>query len=69
MTEHDDRILLQKRTEIRSAIADSHLGHVFNDAPKELGGIRYCMNSASLRFVPKADMETEGYGYFLYLFQ
>ena len=69
VTEHDDRILLQKRTEIRSAIADSHLGHVFNDAPKELGGIRYCMNSASLRFVPKADMETEGYGYFLYLFQ
>ena len=68
VTEHDDRILLQKRTEIRSAIADSHLGHVFPDAPKELGGIRYCMNSASLRFVPKADMEAEGYGDFLYLF-
>lgn len=68
VTEHDDYLLLQKRTEIRSAIADSHLGHVFNDAPKELGGIRYCMNSASLRFVPKEDMEAEGYGDFLYLF-
>ncbi len=69
VTEHEDRVLLQKRTEIRSAIADSHLGHVFPDAPKELGGIRYCMNSAALRFVPKADMEAEGYGDFLYLFQ
>lgn len=68
VTEHDDYLLLQKRTEIRSAIADSHLGHVFNDAPKELGGIRYCMNSASLRFVPKAEMASEGYGAYLYLF-
>lgn len=68
VTEHEDRILLIPRTEIRSAIADSHLGHVFNDAPKELGGIRYCMNSASLRFVSKANMEAEGYGDFLYLF-
>lgn len=68
VTEHDDFLLLQKRTEIRSAIADSHLGHVFNDAPKELGGMRYCMNSASLRFVAKADMEEEGYGDYLYLF-
>lgn len=69
VTEHDDFLLLQPRTEIRSAIADSHLGHVFNDAPEELGGIRYCMNSASLRFVPKAEMEAEGYGDFLYLFE
>jgi len=69
VTEHDDYVLLQKRTEIRSAIADSHLGHVFNDAPAELGGIRYCMNSASLRFVAKADMEEEGYGTYLYLFE
>ncbi len=68
VTEHDDFLLLRPRTEIRSAIADSHLGHVFNDAPAELGGIRYCMNSASLRFVPKEDMEVEGYGDFLYLF-
>lgn len=69
VTEHDDYLLLQPRTEIRSAIADSHLGHVFNDAPVELGGIRYCMNSASLRFVAKEDMKAEGYGDFLYLFQ
>lgn len=68
VTEHDDYVLLQKRTEIRSKIADSHLGHVFNDAPKELGGIRYCMNSAALRFVPVANMDAEGYGDFLYLF-
>lgn len=69
VTEHDDRVLLIPRVEIRSAIADSHLGHVFNDAPKELGGIRYCMNSASLRFVPKDQMEAEGYGEFLHLFE
>lgn len=69
VTEHADYKLLVPRTEIRSKIANSHLGHVFNDAPKELGGVRYCMNSASLRFVAKADMEKEGYGAFLYLFE
>lgn len=69
VTEKEDYVLLQKRTEIRSAIADSHLGHVFNDAPKELGGVRYCMNSASLRFVAKENMQQEGYGDFLYLFE
>ncbi|MFT5849893.1 MAG: peptide methionine sulfoxide reductase msrA/msrB [Patiriisocius sp.] len=69
VTEHDDYFLLSKRTEIRSTLADSHLGHVFADAPKKLGGIRYCMNSASLRFVPLTDMEAEGYGDFLYLFE
>lgn len=69
VTEHKDYKLILPRTEIRSAIAGSHLGHVFNDAPKELGGIRYCMNSASLRFVPKDQMEAEGYGNFLHLFQ
>jgi len=68
VSEHKDYKLILPRTEIRSTVADSHLGHVFNDAPKELGGIRYCMNSASLRFVAKADMEEEGYGDFLYLF-
>lgn len=68
VTEQNDYSLIWPRTEIRSAIADSHLGHRFHDAPEELGGIRYCMNSAALRFVPKDQMAAEGYGDFLYLF-
>ena len=50
------------RTEVRSTHGDSHLGHVFTDGPLERGGLRYCINSASLRFIPVEEMETEGYG-------
>jgi len=68
VTTKTDRMLGVARTEVRSAGADSHLGHVFNDGPRAAGGLRYCMNSASLRFVAVADLEAEGYGEFLALF-
>ena len=57
------------RTEVRSSSADSHLGHVFPDGPRDRGGLRYCINSASLRFIPVDQLESEGYGSYLKLFQ
>lgn len=57
------------RTELRSKYGDSHLGHVFPDGPKDKGGFRYCINSAALRFIKKEDMEKEGYGEYLKLFE
>ena len=65
----EDHSLGMIRTEVSSKNADSHLGHVFTDGPKEFGGLRYCINGASLRFVSKEDLEKEGYGEYLALFE
>lgn len=68
IAEKEDLSYGMVRTEIRSKHADSHLGHVFNDGPEDKGGLRYCINGAALRFIPKADMEKEGYGEYLKIF-
>ena len=65
VTEHVDENYGMRRVEVRSKHGDSHLGHVFPDGPRDQGGMRYCINSASLRFVPKAEMEAQGYGQYL----
>ncbi len=65
ITLKEDKGLFTSRTEVRSKHADSHVGHVFSDGPKERGGKRYCMNSAAMRFIAKANMEKEGYAYLL----
>ena len=69
VVEKTDYKLILPRTEVRSLAADSHLGHVFNDGPKDKGGMRYCINSASLKFIHKDDLEAEGFGEYLSLFE
>jgi methionine-R-sulfoxide reductase len=68
ITTKTDRGFFMTRVEVRSSGADSHLGHVFDDGPRDAGGLRYCMNSAALRFVPVDQLEAEGYGEYRALF-
>ena len=69
VAEKSDRALGMERTEVRSSKSDSHLGHVFDDGPADKGGMRYCINSASLRFIPVEKLKEEGYGQYLPLFE
>jgi methionine-R-sulfoxide reductase len=68
VTEHADNSYGMRRIEVRSRNGDSHLGHLFPDGPRNAGGMRYCINSASLRFIPVADLEKEGYAEFMHIF-
>ena len=68
VAESTDTSHFMVRTEVRSSGSNSHLGHVFPDGPEESGGLRYCINSAALRFIPVGDLEAEGYGEYLSLF-
>ncbi|MFC4427739.1 peptide-methionine (R)-S-oxide reductase MsrB [Deinococcus navajonensis] len=69
LTENTDYKIGYARTEVRSQAADSHLGHVFPDGPQEHGGLRYCINSAALRFVPVSELDAQGYGAYRSLFE
>jgi peptide methionine sulfoxide reductase msrA/msrB len=67
IVERADLGLYLPRTEVRSKMGDSHLGHIFPDGPQEQGGLRYCINSAALRFIPKEDLAKEGYGDYVHV--
>lgn len=69
VVEHQDTSLGMKRVEVKSKKGKSHLGHVFPDGPKQAGGLRFCINSAALRFIPKEDLEKDGYGKYKKLFK
>jgi methionine-R-sulfoxide reductase len=69
VAEKTDRAFGMERTEVRSSKGDSHLGHVFDDGPSDKGGLRYCINSAALRFIPVEKLKEEGYGQYLPLFE